>query len=201
MYYGQHLEDKYIQEYFDEGYIGTCVDIGSAQPINGNNTFFFEEKGWSTYCIEPNPSHIPNLKNHRKNVFNLACGDKNQDNVEFTICTLPGGNQEALSSLTIDERLLETHKIYSPILTKINVNVVTLNTFLIENKIEKLDFVSIDTEGTELDVLKGFNIEKYSPKLLVIENNHNDSHIEDYLKQFNYIKDKRIMVNDFYLKK
>jgi FkbM family methyltransferase len=201
MYNGQHLEDKYIEEYFDKNYVGTCIDVGCAQPIHGNNTFYFEQKGWEVFCLEPNISHISNLKNHRKNVYNLACGNQNKTDVEFTICTLAGGNQEAISSLFVDDRLLESHKQYSPVLTKIKVNVITLNTFIEENNIEKIDFISIDTEGTELDVLKGFDIEKYSPRLFIIENNYNESHIEDYLKNFNYIKDKRIAVNDFYIKK
>jgi len=59
--------------------------------------------------------------------------------------------------------------------------------------------LSIDTEGTEIEVLKGFDIKKWKPKLLVIENNFNDPEIEKYLSTFGYIKNKRIEVNDFYI--
>jgi len=67
--------------------------------------------------------------------------------------------------------------------------------------IPSVDFVSIDTEGTELNVLKGFDLVKYNPKVLLIENNYNDTDVEEYLKDFGYIKVKRNYVNDFYIKK
>ena len=40
---------------------------------------------------------------------------------------------------------------------------------LIKNNIKKIDFLTIDVEGHEIDVLKGFDIKKYSPSLVVIE--------------------------------
>ena len=64
-----------------------------------------------------------------------------------------------------------------------------------------IDFISIDTENTELNVLKGLDLDKYNVKLLVIENNFNEPMIEEYLTKFNYIKIKRLVVNDFYIKK
>jgi hypothetical protein len=84
---------------------------------------------------------------------------------------------------------------------KIIVEVITLDKCIEDfYKYDKIDFISIDTEGTELDVLKGFSIEKWNPKLLIIENNFEDPEIEEYLKQYKYKKDKRIGVNDFYIK-
>jgi hypothetical protein len=64
-----------------------------------------------------------------------------------------------------------------------------------------IDFISIDTENTELDVLKGIDLTKYNVKLLVIENNFNEPFCEDYLVQYGYTKVNRIAVNDFYLKR
>lgn len=202
MYYGQFQTDKYISEYFDENYIGTCIDVGAENPIDGSNTYFFEQKGWDTYCIDANPNQYLRLQEHRKKAFSFACGNENLKEVEFTICSIFNGSvQGAVSSLKVDERLLSDHMQYNPVLTKVKVSVRTLNSFLEEQKVEKIDFLSIDTEGTELDVLKGFDINKYKPKLMVIENNYNYDEIENYLKDFGFIKDKRIAVNDFYILK
>ena len=198
MFYGQFKTDKYIAEYFDSDFIGTCIDVGAARPKRNNNTYFFEQKGWTVYCIEPNKNYIPALTAARKNVFNFACGEKNLDSVEFTICTLEGGNQEPVSSLKVDKRLLEKHKNYNPKLEKVRVKLRTLNSFIQEQNIEKIDFVSVDTEGTELDVLRGFDIQKYKPSFLVIENNFNDPDVENYLRNFGYTKDKKVVINDFY---
>jgi FkbM family methyltransferase len=200
MYYGQFRTDEHISKYFDSNYIGTCVDIGASEPIEGNNTYFFESIGWDVYCIEANPNQYRKLKDKRKNVFSFACGCENLEQVEFTICSIfDGQNQGAVSSLRVDERLLSEHMQYNPVLEKVKVRLRTLDSFLEEQSISKIDFISIDTEGTEVDVLKGFNIEKYHPKLLVIENNYNYDELELYLKKYGYIKDKRIEVNDFYI--
>jgi hypothetical protein len=64
-----------------------------------------------------------------------------------------------------------------------------------------IDFITIDTEGTELDVLKSFDVNKYNIKLLVVENNFNDPYVENYLADKMWVKDKRIEVNDFYIRK
>lgn len=200
MYYGQFETDRLISEYFENGYIGTCIDVGAENPIEGNNTYFFEQKGWNVYCIEANPFQFERLKNSRKNAFSFAVGCENLMNVDFTVCSIFGGaNQGAVSSLKVDERLLSEHIQYGATLSKVKVNVKTLNSFLEEQKIDKIDFISVDTEGTEIDVLKGFDITKYQPKLMIIENNYNYSEVEEYLKNFNYRKDKRIEVNDFYI--
>ena len=198
MFYGQFKTDKYISEFFAPDFIGTCIDVGAARPIRNNNTYYFEQKGWTVYCIEPNKNYIPALTTARKNVFNFACGSHNLDEVEFTVCTLADGNQEPVTSLKVDRRLLAKHKIYNPKLEKVKVKLRTLDSFIQEQGIEKIDFLSIDTEGTELDVLRGFDIQKYRPRLMVIENNFNNPTIEEYLRRFGYVKNKRVAINDFY---
>ena len=65
---------------------------------------------------------------------------------------------------------------------------------------KNIDFISIDTENTELDVLKGIDLNVYNVKLFVVENNYDEPFCEDYLKQYGYRKINRIAVNDFYMK-
>lgn len=199
MYYGQFKTDKFIEEYFDSSHVGVCIEIGACDGYIGTNTFYFEKKGWECICIEPNPNYYKNLKLNRKISLSYACGNENSDDREFTIFDL-GNNQSAISSLSVDKRLVNSHShlIKNNFTTKVKVR--TLDFILEELKFDKkIDFISIDTEGTEIDVLKGFNINKWKPKLLIIENNFNDSEIEIYLKNFGYKKDKRIEVNDFYI--
>ena len=68
------------------------------------------------------------------------------------------------------------------------------------DNIKKIDFISVDTEGTELEVMEGLDLHKYDVKLLVIENNYNDISIEKYMNSQGYKKDQRYKVNDFYIK-
>ena len=200
MGYSQFGDDDYLLTLFEPSFKGTCIEVGSAQPIYGNNTYLLEQLGWTVHCIEPNPKLIERLRPIRKNVYQYAIGKMDLDNIDFTICTLKDGNQEAISSLKVDEKLLENHIQYSPTLEKIKVNVRTLKTFIEENNISNIDLISIDTEGTELDVLIGLDLLKYRPKVFVIENNFENKLLRYYMSSFGYSHVKRMGVNDFFIK-
>jgi FkbM family methyltransferase len=191
-----------ILEFFPEGYVGTFIDIGMSHPITYNNTFLLEVAGWEGICIEPNENYCNMSKGIRKNVYNFACGNINKDDEDFTIVNISFGEEGAVSSLKVDPRLMESHKHLINHVKKAKVKVRTLDFILQDSEIkdlEYIDVVSIDTENTELDVLKGFDILRWKPRLMIIENNFNEPHIEEYLKCFNYVKVKRYQVNDFYI--
>ena len=90
------------------------------------------------------------------------------------------------------------HEIHQ--ITKIKVPQKTLNTIISTeiSYIKNIDIMSIDVEGGELKVLKGLNLEKYKPKLMVIENVFNKNDIKEYLYNANYILDKHIDYNQYY---
>lgn len=201
--HGNGETDIFIKRFFEDGYIGRCIEIGAADGIMGSNTKHFEEIGWECLCIEANPINFEKCKLIRKNVVWCAVSDnKDYKESEFTICTLEGGNQTAVSSLKVDERLFNIHKKYSPTLSTVKVPTKNLDCIIEENNFNgEIDFISLDIEGTELDVLKGFSINKYSPKLFVIENAHNENHVENYLFEFNYVKVFTYVDNDFYIMK
>lgn len=197
-FYAQFGTDRHIAEFFEEGYVGTCIEVGACDGLLVSNTLHFEQKDWTCLCIEPNKAYYNELIKNRKLSANFACGKDNVDDVEFTIFDL-GGNQSAISSLSVDERLVDSHKhlIRNSFTEKVNIR--TLDTILKEfPSIAEIDFVSIDTEGTEIDVLKGFDIDRWKPKLFVMENNFEDPNITEYLDGFGYKKIKRVGVNDFY---
>ena len=167
----------------------------------------FEDIGWDALCIEPNIEHKESLTAHRKFVRYYACGKENK---ELPLHIFRVGKDDITSSLTSlspDERLVEDHKEIINDSYKVDVKVRTLN-WILENEtsdtpfenVVDIDFISIDTEGTELDVIKGLDFDKYSVKLLIIENNYNDDNIEEYMNLMGYKKDKRYKINDFYIK-
>lgn len=199
MYYGQFETDKYIADFFPGGYKGWCVDVGAADGIKGSNTYHFEKRGWWCLCIEPNPKYFALLSANRRIVEPVACSNENKNNVPFTVFEIGKGHiLSSVSSLKVDERLRKDHAYITHKTYTIEVKVRTLDTILDIFEPPKLDLVSIDTEGTELGVLLGFDIKKWAPKLLVVENNYNDSYVEEYLKNFGYVKVLRHEINDFY---
>jgi FkbM family methyltransferase len=201
--YAQHGEDVIIRQFFPEGHKGVCIDVGAVDGIEFSNTLHFEENGWFSICCEANPDMYEKLKMNRLEAVHGAIGSEDLLEVEFNIVNLTaqGGNETAVSAVTIDQRLLNQHAFLKPQIRQVNVPMFTLDTVLLKfPAITHIDFLSIDTEGTELEVLKGFDIARWQPTLFVIENNYNDPEIEDYLKQFGYTKVRRLAVNDFYTK-
>ena len=202
MFYGQFLEDKYINELFSNKNNGVCIDVGAYDGITGSNSFLFEQNGWDCLCIEPIPDSFDKCNSIRKNSVKYCISDKDKEDVEFTVFKLIGNNLSAISSLIPDDRLIDSHKHLIQDTTKILVQVRSLTSLLDElNFNEDIDFISIDTENTELDVLKGIDFNKYNIKMLVIENNYNEPFCENYLIDYGYIKINRLAVNDFYIKK
>lgn len=195
-WYGQFNTDEIIAGFFPSGYVGNAIEVGAAHGTVSSNTYYFELNGWLCLCIEPNPRLFAALKSNRKYSLQYAVGATNGD-MPFTVVTLSNGDESAISGLQVDERLIKTH----PVIKRevITVQTRTLDTCLSEfGKFDKIDFVSIDTEGTEYDVLSGFDINRWRPKLLVIENNFDDPHITNYLERFGYKKVRRHAINDFY---
>lgn len=206
-YFGQWETDKIIESYFDASLKGVCVEVGAANGIKGSNTLYFEQRGWNVLCIEPNPEHIDSLLKHRKNNLFFACAEK-EGTFPLTVFKVGERNiSSSLTSLNPDKRLVESHRDIINESYTVDVNVKTLTDVLNNHATstqfglqKSIDFISIDTEGTELNVLQGFNFEYYDVKLFVIENNYNDPEIEELMKSKGYIKDRRYKINDFYVK-
>jgi len=207
MVYSQFGEDDYLKTLFPTNYKGTCVEVGAYDGISGSNTFLFEQMGWDCICIEPIPNQFQKCKNIRKKSVECCISKIDNDYKNFTIFNLSGNNQSAISSLIPDERLIESHKHLIINQQEIKVLSRTLTSVLeqfnfgvdIDGK-KFIDFISIDTENTELDVVESLNFEKYIVKYFVVENNYNESFVENYLKKFGYKKFHRTGVNDFFSK-
>ena len=61
-YYGQHREDEYINQLFNNKKNGICVEVGAYNGVNASNTYFFELNGWRSLCIEPIPLEFEKCK-------------------------------------------------------------------------------------------------------------------------------------------
>jgi FkbM family methyltransferase len=200
-YYGQWETDRIIEQYFPNKTNGFCIEVGAYDGIKGSNSLYFEKLGWWSCCFEPNPYIFPKLINNRNGpCFEVALSDYDGC-ANLSVVNFKSGIQSSLTSLKTDIRLLIDYKDAIQKTHPVQVAVRRLDTILDHCSYPtKYDFISIDSEGTELDILKGIDFSRYSFELLVVENNYDDKEAEDYLKQFGYIKDQRYKVNDFFIK-
>ena len=154
-YYGQHKEDEYIANFFSNKSTGICIEVGAYDGISLSNTLHFEEKGWRALCIEPIKVAYEKCRQIRKECYNCCISDADYVDKEFTIFHLHGDNLCAISSLEPDQRLIDSHQNLITNTETCRVKVRSLNSLLYELDFPKdIDFISIDTENTELDVLK-----------------------------------------------
>jgi FkbM family methyltransferase len=200
VYFGQFNppNDWLIELFFPKDFIGTCVEVGAVDGVRCSNTLHFEQAGWQCLCIEPNPHYHEALGKNRKLAMPYAISDKNLDGVPLFRFKV-AGEYDALTGLAVDPRLEQALSQDITQKDHVQVNVRTLDTCLEAVAWSHVDLATIDTEGTELSVLRGFNLGRWKPRLLVVENNFNTPEVEEYLKPRGYVKAIRYEVNDFFL--
>jgi FkbM family methyltransferase len=214
-YYGDYLEttgkylDEIIKGYFPRDYTGIFFDIGAYDPIKISNSYHFELNGWDTYCFEANPNLIPNLEKVRKNVLNYAISDTDKESVVFNVVYQNENNANwnkvaSFSSIDLDYFKMPCYRDFLNKrqfrVEKIKVEQRSLNSVLSKElaPINKIDVLEIDIEGGEFNCLKGIDLNRYSPKVILLENMDNNKNIGSYLSSFNYRLDKKYHYNEFY---
>lgn len=191
----KELEDKereLVWEYVKKWTPGFFVEVGANDPQFLSQTWHLEQKGWRGILVEPLPERADELRKKRpgSQVFEVACGSPEQvGEAKFYI-----GEADQLSSL---QKHIDDPNVHYK--TSITVKVRTLDSILEEAKAERVDFISIDTEGTELDVLKGFSLERWKPRLLLIEDKVHSLAKHCYIKRRGYRLVKRTSVNNWYI--
>jgi FkbM family methyltransferase len=194
--------DNILRNYFpDYDYKGVFIDVGAFEPIKISNSYHFEKNGWDVYCFEANTNSIPLLKIHRKNVFNYAIYDIDKDETTFNV-VLSNGWTAGFSAIELSDEIANVFKTNDKKVTQIKVPQKTLNTILQTelNHIKTIDILKIDIEGGELKCLHGLDLQKYNPKLILLENITNDIKIKNYLENFGYILHQQNAYNQFYIK-
>ena len=174
-YYSQDGEDVLLFSLYEEKpeYKGFYVDIGAHHPFRVSNTQLFYEKGWRGINIDATPGSMIEFERQRPEDINIEIGiaDK-KGTMCYYIFEEPGYNSfdEKLSL----ERLDLGHKTGNPGLrlkNKTRVRTDTLNNILSKNlpSGQKIDFISIDIEGFEENVLRNFDFGTYAPSYFVVE--------------------------------
>ena len=203
-FYEWYRTDQYVRETFypDLEYKGVVVEVGAGPPESLSMSKHFRDSGWRSICVEPNPKFVEQHKAVGSEVYEYACSfDEGQ--VPFTInynndhYLTPDNDGTSFSALSIRYGNLPEHNTQETII----VNKIRLNTLLENLNVDKIDVLSIDVEGWELEVLAGFDAAKYSPKIIVVENLENNPEYEATLNRKGYEKNKTLGCNEVYLRR
>ena len=162
--YAQNFEDVMLARAFP-GAAGFYVDVGANDPDIDNVSRVFYERGWSGINIEPLSANSIELRNKRPRDINLeiAVGEE-----EGTITFYEIGKWHGYS--TTDAALAEQHRQDGLKVVEHEVPVKKLAAILDEHAAERvIDFLKIDVEGTELSVLRGADLRRHRPKIIVLE--------------------------------
>ncbi len=156
--------DLLILDIFKNQKKGYYLDIGCAHPIKNNNTYLLYRKGWNGINIDLDKENIDLFNSYRKRDFNVtaAVSDKEGETDLYFY-----HNKSALN--TISKQNADFQKADISSIKKIKTQSINK---ILENspyKDQKIDFLSVDVEGSELDIFKNFDFNKYSPKVIVVE--------------------------------
>jgi FkbM family methyltransferase len=165
-YYSELGEDVILQHYCPEK-TGFYIDIGAYHPKRISVTRMFYERGWRGINIEPNPNSIKAFNRIRRRDINLNIGVSDETGeLDYYYY----GPRNGLNHFNIER--YEAYKNMNRLPKKIiKIKVDTLNNILKNNlpKNTEIDFLTIDVEGLELNILKSLDYEKYAPKHILVE--------------------------------
>lgn len=155
-----------------------------------SNTYCLErELSWSGIAIEPSPKVFKRLEVNRTCIMINACISGKPGNAEFLELS---GHTEMLSGLTDKyhqkhlKRIDDEIKEFSGEKNYIQVPCYTLEDFVREYGLDKIDYLSVDIEGREFNVLKSINFNNINIDIIGIENNYKEDKIKKYLHHYGY---------------
>ncbi len=206
-FYSQVGQDKYVYEtFFKNKTIGTFIDIGAHDGETYSNSKFFEDLGWNGVCVEPLPEKYEKLEKIRKCKTINACVAPATGNVKFIKAIGANGYcLEMLSGMldTYDPRHLsrlraEIHN-HGGTYEVVDVRAKNINEILDEANINHVDYLTLDTEGGELEILKTLDFSKYYIYIIDVENNYQDPHIKNFLQEKGFLHIHTMLMDEIYV--
>jgi len=185
-YYSQYGEELYLLNYFKYINNGVLVDIGAADGINNSNSRKLIELGWSGLLVEPNKKNYNKLKKLytlNKNIIleNVGCSVKTELNQVFYIDQ--NDQYEQLSTFSYDQSV-KCKNIFNCGFIEDTIDLYNTTELLLSHNTININFLTIDTESFDSNVIRGIDFTKIEIELICIENIDEDA--LDILKNNNY---------------
>lgn len=195
----QNGEDRWLDAYFGGRRAGFFVDVGAYDGVDLSNSYHFEAIGWTGVLVEPDADRAAHCRIHRPRSRTFHCAAVGDPALaEITFHRVDSAGVYSTTHMTEQHASRLAGMGCAP--QAISVPARTLDSLLEEVGADAIDFVSIDVEGAELEVLRGFDIARWRPAIVVVESNTRLRlpAIRDYFVGHGYAYRHSIDVNDFY---
>lgn len=203
--YSQAGEDLILDFFLKKQKRGFYVDIGAYHPKYLSNTYKFYKRGWTGIQIEPNKDRAKLFEKSRPNTTTLSVGimptEGDRDFYIFdadTLCTF--SKESAESNQLLGHKLLEIRRVQTLPLVKVFSDYIS----------QKIDILSIDVEGYDLEVLKTNDWENFRPHFIITETleysldmsgKKMNIHYDTYMESIGYEKIADTYLNTIYVDK
>jgi FkbM family methyltransferase len=183
-------ESELVRDFFHES-AGFFVEVGANHPRDGSQTWHLEQSGWKGILIEPQPDLAEQLRQERRaKVFSVACSSP-QNAGQYGALHLAG----RLSALDRDRMAPDIKSS-----TDLMVRLETLDAVLTQGGApQPIDFLSIDVEGHEVEVLSGFDFSLWRPRLILLEDWVHDLSRHRFMVKSGYKLVRRTEINGWYV--
>ena len=197
--YSQTGEDKLIEKFLPESE-GFYLDVGAGRPIRGSNSFAFYLKGWTGICVDPLSinERLFNVLRNRDQFLRILVGQKGHD-VDFWEFD---PYEYSTTQKSVASRVLNNQSIR--LINHTKLQVTSLAEIAPEISPQQPAFLSIDTEGNDLEVLKSNDWNSFRPRVICVEAweaSTLKSEIGEFLNGKNYLKRASTSLSDIYIEK
>ncbi len=183
-FYSQVGQDSYVMEhFFPHKKDGFFCEIGAFDGIKFSNTYVFERLGWKGICVEPIPERFDQLKKNRNCICVKGCITDHEGTLLFRQV---GESGEMSSGLVEKYDPLHIQRIEAAHCSAkyFQVHCYTLSSLMKKYDIQKIDFLSIDTEGGELDILQSLSDEELACiDVIAVEDNYKDPKLVQFFTE------------------
>jgi FkbM family methyltransferase len=197
----QILQDLWVAYELKSRRGGFFVEFGGADGIKFSNSYALEtELGWSGVVAEPARIWYPAIRNNRGCFVDDRCV-WTRTGETLTFNQPPIAAHSTIDSYSGSDRLAHTRVDG----LRYEVETVSMTDLLDHWRApRRIDYLSIDTEGSELDILQAFDFEAYEIRLITVEHNHSDQRqpLFDFLTGKGYRRkfEKLSSVDDWYVR-